>query len=186
MKQMMKTCALLLAVAFMTSGCYGPFKLTKKLHAWNGEVGGKWADEFVFLVLIWVPVYGLATLGDGLIFNSIEFWTGENPIDTASADPSGTRTKRIAKGDAEARLTQVAGASGSEFTIEQYNAGKPAESLHIRQEGGIAVASNSEGETLYTARTLADGSVVVSDPEGKAVVTHSADEMARTKESLRQ
>ena len=186
MKRAFKTCALLLAVAFMASGCYGPFRLTKKLHTWNGEVGGKWPNEFVFLVLLWVPVYGLSMLGDALIFNSVEFWTGDNPIDSASAGEPGTRTKRIAKGSAEARLTQVASAKGNEFTIEQYNAGKPAESLHIRQEGEIAVASNSEGKTLYTARTLSDGSVVVSDPEGKAVVTHSADEMARYRESLRQ
>jgi hypothetical protein len=32
-----------------------------------------------------LPVYGLCTLGDALIFNSIEFWGGENPIQKASA-----------------------------------------------------------------------------------------------------
>ena len=46
------------------SGCYGPFRLTTKLHQWNGNVSNN----------------GLCTLGDVLIFNSIEFWGGQNPI----------------------------------------------------------------------------------------------------------
>ena len=55
------------------SGCYGPFRLTTKLHQWNGNVSNKkFVNELVFL--------GLCTLGDVLIFNSIEFWGGQNPI----------------------------------------------------------------------------------------------------------
>ncbi len=58
------------------SGCYGPFRLTTKLHQWNGNVSNKkFVNELVFL-----PAYGLCTLGDVLIFNSIEFWGGQNPI----------------------------------------------------------------------------------------------------------
>ena len=175
----------LLILALALGGCYGPFRLTRKLHTWNGQVGDKWANEVVFIVLVWVPVYGLATLGDGLIFNSIEFWTGNNPINSAESDRSGIRTKRIVKKDAEARLTRVVKADRNEFVIEQFNAGKPAESLHIQNRDGIMVASNARGKTLYTARTLADGSVVVSDAEGKPVVTHSAEEIQQYKESVK-
>jgi hypothetical protein len=76
--------ATLLAVAMLATGCYGPFTLTKKLHSWNGQVSeNKWAVEGVFLVTaVLLPVYGIATLADAIFFNSVEFWTGSNPLDS--------------------------------------------------------------------------------------------------------
>lgn len=65
----------------LMAGCYGPFALTSKLHDWNGQVSNKkFVNELVFLGLCILPAYELCMLGDGLIFNSIEFWGGENPI----------------------------------------------------------------------------------------------------------
>jgi hypothetical protein len=32
-----------------------------------------------------IPVYELALLCDGVVFNSIEFWGGKNPIDPPAA-----------------------------------------------------------------------------------------------------
>lgn len=73
---------LLLCVLALAPGCYGPFNATSSLHHWNGtEFENEWAQEGMFLVLTIIPVYGLWFLGDVLIFNSIEFWGGENPID---------------------------------------------------------------------------------------------------------
>lgn len=63
------------------TGCYGTFALTSKVHDWNGQVSqSKFVNELVFLGLCILPVYELCVLGDGLIFNSIEFWGGSNPI----------------------------------------------------------------------------------------------------------
>lgn len=77
---------LVLCLAVLMSGCYGTFSLTKRLHHWNGSQDGRWVQEGVFLLLAIVPVYGICILGDALIFNSIEFWGGNNPITgTASA-----------------------------------------------------------------------------------------------------
>lgn len=160
---------LVTALLFGSSGCYGPFKLTKKLHQWNGEVGEKWANEFVFLVLIWVPVYSLAMLGDGLIFNSVEFWTGENPIDTAKADSPEGRTKWVARGESKAKLSYAVDASGEKFSIDQFDGGRKAASLHVRREGDAAVATNDQGEVLYRVETLPDGTMVARDADGKEV-----------------
>ena len=172
MTQRILAACLAAALVFGSSGCYGPFKLTKKLHAWNGQVGEKWANEFVFLVLIWVPVYGLATLGDALIFNSIEFWTGENPIDkSAKADSD---TKWVAQGQSKAKLSHAAGASGEQFSIEQYDGGQRAASLHVRREGDRAVATNDRGEVLYRVETLPDGTMVARDADGKEVAKRPA------------
>lgn len=62
------------------SGCYGSFGLTKKLHSWNGSLGNKFLEEAVFLGLVIIPVYEVSLLIDGIFLNSVEFWTGSNPI----------------------------------------------------------------------------------------------------------
>jgi len=77
-----------LCLAVLMSGCYGTFSLTKRLHHWNGNQGGRWAQEGVFLLIAIIPVYGVCILGDALIFNSIEFWGGNNPITGTAAAPA--------------------------------------------------------------------------------------------------
>ena len=45
------------------SGCYGPFRLTTKLHQWNGNVSNKkFVNELVFLGLCILPAYGLSMI----------------------------------------------------------------------------------------------------------------------------
>ena len=79
----------LIVASILFTGCTGPFALTKNLHKWQTTVSDdQWAQEGVFLACVILPVYGICTLGDALIFNSIEFWGGENPIQSASA-PTG-------------------------------------------------------------------------------------------------
>ena len=69
------------------SGCYGPFSLTTKLHQCNGNVSNKkFVNELVFLGLCILPAYELCCLGDALIFNSIEFWGGQNPVAMKAGD----------------------------------------------------------------------------------------------------
>ena len=77
----------LVAAAFLASGCYGPFTLTRKVYTWNGQVSdNKWVVETVFLVCSVLPIYHIAGLADALIFNSVEFWTGKNPLASARAE----------------------------------------------------------------------------------------------------
>lgn len=73
---------LALCLLVLCQGCYGPFNAVRRIHNWNGTFENEWAQEGMFLVLI-VP-YGLWTLGDMLIFNSIQFWGGTNPVDPPS------------------------------------------------------------------------------------------------------
>ena len=90
-----------LCLAVLMSGCYGTFSLTKGLHHWNGSQTNRWAQEGLFLLLIWpAPVYFATLLGDALIFNAIEFWGGTNPIAST------------ARADADAELDRVAALVG--------------------------------------------------------------------------
>lgn len=73
--------AVLSTVAVAASGCYGQFALTRKIYAWNGEVTtNKFANSLIFFALVVIPVYELCTLGDWLIFNTVEVFTGTNPL----------------------------------------------------------------------------------------------------------
>ena len=80
--------AIALATATSTgAACMGNFTLTKKLYGFNETVtGSKLVNNLIFWALLILPVYELATLGDALIFNVIEFWTGKNLLADASGD----------------------------------------------------------------------------------------------------
>lgn len=73
--------AVIIGSSVLMGGCMGKFALTDKLYTWNKQVdGNKWVQEAVFVALLIIPVYSLSLLADGIIFNSVEWWTGSNPI----------------------------------------------------------------------------------------------------------
>ncbi|RYC52088.1 DUF3332 domain-containing protein [Flagellimonas olearia] len=72
---------LLLSSAILFSSCLGSFKAFNNLKDWNqGATDSKFVDNLIFWGLWIVPVYELFLLGDAIIFNVIEFWSGSNPI----------------------------------------------------------------------------------------------------------
>ena len=80
------------AVAFVlalsltvTPSCIGSFSLSNRLLGWNQTVGNKFINELVFFAFWVLPVYEVCGLADILVLNSIEFWSGRNPM-TASVD----------------------------------------------------------------------------------------------------
>ena len=46
----------------------------------DGRHSDTWSRELVFLGLHSVPVYPMSVLGDLFVVNSVEFWSGDNPI----------------------------------------------------------------------------------------------------------
>ncbi len=103
---------LIVVLMVSTVGCYGSFELTKKVYKWNGTLGDKWLNEVAFLALNIVPVYGIVTFIDAVILNSLEFWTGTNPM--ASNENSIEFTKdgmalRVTKTDDGAVVTDASG-----------------------------------------------------------------------------
>lgn len=71
---------LLLCASFTTTSCIGSFSLTNKLLSWNNQIGGKFVNELVFFAFWILPVYEVSGLADILVLNSIEFWSGSNPV----------------------------------------------------------------------------------------------------------
>lgn len=72
--------AITLASSLLFSSCIGSFNLSNKLLSWNKTIDSKFVNELVFIAFWIVPVYEIAMLADILVINSIEFWTGDNPV----------------------------------------------------------------------------------------------------------
>ncbi len=82
MKRRFLPFAIVLALtgSMMTSSCIGSFALTNKLLSWNQQVGNKFVNELVFFAFWVIPVYEVSALADVLVLNTIEFWSGDNPV----------------------------------------------------------------------------------------------------------
>lgn len=74
--------AALLALLLTTTACLGPNNTTGRLMKWNRSFENKWGQEVVFFVIF--PAYIITALGDTLIFNSCQWWSGKNPVDPPS------------------------------------------------------------------------------------------------------
>lgn len=72
--------AMAVVLAMTMSSCLGSFELTSRMKKWNERVGDKFVNELVFIGLCIVPVYEVCAVADLLVLNSIEFWSGESPL----------------------------------------------------------------------------------------------------------
>lgn len=174
-----------LALALILSGCYGPFNLTRRLYRWNTEISeNKWERELVFLLLALSPVYSFTTLADAVVFNAMEFWTGDNPVsDPARSASEAPQTKRLVRGNDEAIFSRTGTKHYRALTIDLYHDGSLVRTLRFeRRHGEPTLAKDAEGELLLSAKTLPDGSIVVSDRDGKIVAsypTHQVEQFMR-------
>jgi hypothetical protein len=82
MNRRLKLIAVLtLSLAVLSTGCIGHFGLSGKVRQFNLEqTEDRWGREILFVILYVIPVYPFAGFADIVLFNSIEFWTGKNPI----------------------------------------------------------------------------------------------------------
>ena len=93
---------LALPLLALLPSCLGPFNASRGVLNWNAELHENDAVcEVVFIGLNIIPVYPLVLLGDAIIFNSVEYWTGENPIDDPGPFPGGFGKEAEASGDAD-------------------------------------------------------------------------------------
>lgn len=77
--------ALLLAGSSLVfSSCIGSFQMTHRVLSWNKQIGNKFANELVFVCFCILPVYGVTLAIDALVMNSIEFWSGTNPMEASN------------------------------------------------------------------------------------------------------
>ncbi len=143
----------------MSVGCYGSFNLTKKVYNWNGTMDGKWVKEIVFLVCNIIPVYPVAGFADAVILNTIEFWTGNNPMAAKVSSEDGT--------------TVTFNQEKNEMTISY--AGK---SFIVSRENGKATVKDSEGNILAYAVSGENGAMNIVDANGKVLSSYTSEEVS--------
>jgi hypothetical protein len=184
----MKRASRLLAVmcvalfSVQMSGCFGKFALTRAMWEFNKNVSGnKFIQWLVFLVMIVVPVYGIGTLVDALVINSIEFWTGSNPVGSAATADTQTRVVRLGPGDT-LRLSREPGSEVMKVELERE--GQPTMVRYFEPlEDGMAVRDDA-GAVLLQAREQQDGGVKVTDAAGATMAVHSPADVAQVRETF--
>lgn len=154
-----KSLTLLLATtvasSILFSSCIGSFGLTNKLLTWNRSIDSKFVNELVFIAFWIVPVYEISALADVLVINSIEFWSGSNPV----ADVGNVKT--------------IDGKDGV-YTVET-----KVDGYHIQKEGdekAVDLVFNeadqswnveANGESTKLLKFNGDDEVVMYLPDGK-------------------
>lgn len=98
------------------SSCIGSFSLSNRLLSWNKTIGNKFVNELVFIAFWILPVYEVSWLADFFVINSIEFWSGDNPMACG--------TKRIESPDGQRYLVECDG--------KGYNITGEADGLTVR------------------------------------------------------
>lgn len=101
MKKRFLPVALVIALSgsVLMSSCIGSFTLTNKLLSWNKQVSNKFVNELVFFAFWVLPVYEVAALADIVVINSIEFWSGENPMASGKKIIEGNDGRYIVEAD---------------------------------------------------------------------------------------
>ncbi|MGL4369501.1 MAG: DUF3332 domain-containing protein [Spirochaetota bacterium] len=167
MKKMKRilTCLLVAAVCSVSlQSCIGKFSLTKKLHTFNQTLGNKWVNEVAFIIMVIVPVYGVCILIDGIVLNTIEFWTGSNPL----AMKDGESETRIASADG---VTYQITATKNRFHILQTEGINAGESVDLLYNPDTATWSFSDGRRNHPVlQSLSSGDMKVFQKDGSSYV----------------
>ena len=133
-------CTLLCAGVIMLTGCYGSNACFNKLHKWNGTLGNKWLNSIVHFILQIFGVYWICLgLVDGLVLNTIEFWTGSNPL--ASGD---SYFEKDAQGNSVAAVKSADGSMSVELTTAE---GQKA-NLTLQRDENVVRALDDEGNLI--------------------------------------
>ncbi len=152
-------------LCFFTTGCTGSFALTKKVYNWHRSNPDKWGDEIGFLICTLLPIYGISTFADAIVFNSIEFWTGENPVMETVQVKDGKDEALLAFNpqDQQLRIASSTGQGDSTIIFERVD--------------NMVYAKDGDGQVLYITALRPDGQFMVYDSNLELVKSFSPAEV---------
>lgn len=159
-----KFIVLAMSVAILSTSCLGSFTAFNNLKDWNQEItGNKFVNNLIFWGLNIVPVYGLFFVGDALIFNTIEFWSGSNPLAMAEGE---SETQVIVKNGNTYEMT----AQKNQLIVKVIageDKGKQVDFKYVAEEQTWN-ATTQDGETFKLA-SLKVGQTIVYLPNGEEI-----------------
>lgn len=148
--------SLLCASSLMFTSCIGNFSLSNKLLSWNKQVGDKFVNELVFVAFWILPVYEVSILADVLVLNTIEFWSGSNPVAQGRSVIEGNDGRYLVDCDSKG------------YTITSENDGSQVR-LDF-DEDAKTWSATVEGETYELMTFVDDSHVKVPTPDGTSMV----------------
>ncbi|MBW7870459.1 MAG: DUF3332 domain-containing protein [Flavobacteriia bacterium] len=155
---------MIMGAAFMLNSCLGSYSAFNNLRSWNQNVSN---SKFVNNLLFWgmwiVPVYPLFLVGDSLIFNVIEFWSGSNPV--AMNDGEVETQTVIVKGN-----TYKMTATKNHFDVEAIegeNKGDVVKLFYLPEENSWNT-TDKDGKVIKLS-SMEDGFLYVYLPDGEKV-----------------
>ena len=148
--------AILLAGSVVCSSCIGSYRLFNKYEKWQCSMtGNKFVNGIVGLIL--QPIVGSITLVvDALVLNTIEFWSGNNPM-------------------AANTIQQVQGQDGRFYAVKTLKNGYEVKSpsgdvtLFIHDEATDAWSMSQNGVTKEIFRFNADGTIQANLQNGQTI-----------------
>lgn len=148
------------------TACFGKFQATRTVYGWNDSLGNKWVKTLVFWAFSIIPVYMVVGLVDAIIFNLIEFWTGQNPIASVPLkDGALAEFTRIDEATVKVTVTQVDG-TVSEFSM-------------VKVDDRGLVIKDRDGAVLSQVEVRDDGNLVLTaDSKTRVVPMKSAEQIA--------
>jgi hypothetical protein len=157
---------LLVTMIPILSGCYGYFPLTKAVYRYNGDVTySKVLRTLLFWGLVIIPVYGVSTIADALVFNLIEFWTGNVLHVSNEYDKEGSKVT----------LKPLDNGNSAELTVLRNNEIVSQLRFMRVSDNVFEVYDNNKlsGMVVQTS----DGDLEFTDREGQPIQTIKADDI---------
>ncbi|MCR9144815.1 MAG: DUF3332 domain-containing protein [bacterium] len=154
--------------------CFGGFVLTGKWHGFISGISNKWLRWIVFFVTSFV--YGIAIFVDAILFNSIEFWSGSNPMSMSDFDERGEHAKTLESGDEKVVFTYRN--YGEDLRIDMWKQG---------EYKGNMVLLRSEPGQFYTEKDGELSPIQVSDEQledGRLVTVRAGELQVKRKLGL--
>ena len=155
-KKSLKVAALLLCGTMLASSCIGSFSLFNKYEKWQCSMtSNKFVNGIVGFFLQPI-VGGVCLFVDALVLNTIEFWTGDNPVAHKVGE-----TQKILGGDGRYyAVTNLK--NGYEITTPD---GEMMQFLYDRENNAWMQVQNGEVKEMF--RFNEDGTVKVNTPAGQ-------------------
>jgi len=141
--------------------------MTHALYNMNGNVENGVIRNVVFWLLAWFPIYWFAQVGDAIIFNLIEFWTGSE-MDLGAVSIEGDSTVTLQSSEDKSTLFMTIAKSGDpEVTIR-----------FIRIEDGVYEMRDENDQLAGKIIRTPEGDLNLTDAGGETLRTINAAQLA--------
>lgn len=157
----------LLCLSAMSAGCYGRFPMTHALYRMNGDVENGVIRNVVFWLLAWFPIYWFAQVGDAIIFNLIEFWTGSE-VDLSAVSTEGDSTVTLESSEDKNTLFMTIAKSGDPDVTIRF----------IRLEDGSYEMRDEKDQLAGKIVHTPEGDLNLTDARGNTLRTIESQQLA--------